>query len=71
MQFGRALGQIQEIQHGIRQVNDRIDLTWEVIGRIDQQGREVNRRIDRVFLTMITIGAAQIGSSMITFVERK
>ena len=61
---------IQEIQHGIRQVNDRIDLTnREVSGRIDQQGREVNRRIDRVFLTMITIGAAQIGL-MITFLIR-
>ena len=72
---------IQEVQQGIRQVNDRIDHTnrevnsridqlgREVNGRIDQLGREVTRRIDRVFLAVITIGAAQIGL-LITFLIR-
>lgn len=50
---------IQEVQHGIRQVNDRID----------QTNREINSRIDRVFIAMVTIGAAQLGL-LITFLIR-
>ena len=61
---------IQKVQHGIRQIDDRIcQTTREINGRIDQLSQEVSRRTDRLFLAMITIGAAQFGLKITFFIR--
>ncbi len=68
---------IQDLRAGQRELSSRIDRTNEEInGRIDRSNEEINgridrttSRIDRLFLALMGIGAAQIGL-LVTLIVR-
>ena len=72
------IGQLRDrVESGLREVNERIDAGMrEVNERIDaglrevrQELRDTNARIDRLFLAILGIGAAQI-ALLITLIIR-